>query len=36
VQEISKDGLKKLGTTIKTLAEAEGLEKHKASTEKRT
>jgi len=35
VQEISKEGLKKLGTTIQTLAEAEGLEKHKKSVEKR-
>jgi histidinol dehydrogenase len=35
VQEISKTGLKKLGTTIISIAEAEGLDKHKESIEKR-
>jgi histidinol dehydrogenase len=33
VQEVSEKGIKKLGTTIMTLAQTEGLKKHKESVE---
>jgi histidinol dehydrogenase len=35
VQELSKDGLKRMAETIKTLAEVEGLPAHARSVEKR-